>query len=361
MKSDKISLKQLMAMAYVGILSPAIRLMPGIPASLAGRGAWLSVIAALVPTLLYIWMMGAFLKNRQDGEGLGELMQRSVGKTAAAIILTLILLWLLFYTAFILRVASTRMLSTVYKSGDVAVFAVVTLLAAVLVAAGSIRGLARTAEVSFTIIIMVLAAVILLSLSDFKFENVYPVTYLDLKDVALGAIPVVDVAIVLTYFLFLAGHVPKKPGETKTCLRWGAYITVTMFAIVFFTIGAMGAGLAGKLQNSFFVMLRNLVVLEMIERMEAIVIAVWVITDVLFLASLLVIVTELGMKLLHKASRRLLLWTAAGITFVCALVMVPNAFVLNKLSEGVVPGINMIVLLVLLPAVLIIGKLRKKI
>lgn len=361
MKPDNISLKQLMAMAYVGILSPAIRLMPGVPAALAGRGAWLSVLAALVPTLLYIWMIGAFLKNRQEGEGLGEAVERSVGKTAAKIILALILLWLLFYTAFILRVAASRMLSTVYKSGNITVFAAVTLLAAALVAGGSVKGLARTAEVSVTIIIIVLAAVCLFSLSDFKFENIYPVTYLDLKDVALGAVPVVDVAVAMTYFLFLAGHVRKRPGETRTCVRCAAYITLTMFVIVFFTIGAMGAGLAGKLQNSFFVMLRNLVVLRVIERMEAIVIAVWVITDVLFLASLLVIVTELGMKILHTAKRRLLLWIAAGITFVCALVMVPNAFALNKLSEGVVPGINMAVLLVVLPAVLIIGKIRKKI
>ena len=81
------NLKQLLPLATVFFLSPALRLVPSGTAELAGRGAWVSVPVALPMLILYMYFISRFLKRRQEGEGLAELTLRAHGGLAGRIVL----------------------------------------------------------------------------------------------------------------------------------------------------------------------------------------------------------------------------------------------------------------------------------
>ena len=68
MKCDKpYTLGQLLALCSVMALTPALRLLPGASAALAGRGAWLSILLALPAAVAYGAFLGRFGQRRREG------------------------------------------------------------------------------------------------------------------------------------------------------------------------------------------------------------------------------------------------------------------------------------------------------
>ena len=66
--SYKFNRNQLIALCSVTLLVPALRLVPSLTASLGGRAAWLSVPAAALPLLGYVWFLSRFMSHRKSGE-----------------------------------------------------------------------------------------------------------------------------------------------------------------------------------------------------------------------------------------------------------------------------------------------------
>ena len=52
MDSKTVSVRQMLAVTFAALLSPAVRVLPGHTAALGGTGAWLSTLAALPAALL---------------------------------------------------------------------------------------------------------------------------------------------------------------------------------------------------------------------------------------------------------------------------------------------------------------------
>ena len=57
MKQDKISRTQLMALLWAGVLAPAAEQLPALLLPSAGKGAWLSVLAAAPLVLAAGWVL----------------------------------------------------------------------------------------------------------------------------------------------------------------------------------------------------------------------------------------------------------------------------------------------------------------
>ena len=73
---DHISHRQLLAVAFLSLLSPAIRRIPHVMVATAGYAAWLSALFAFFPLLLLLLFMSAFLRGKGPGVGLGVFFVR---------------------------------------------------------------------------------------------------------------------------------------------------------------------------------------------------------------------------------------------------------------------------------------------
>ena len=62
MTNDRISLRQLLTLTFAALLSPAIRILPGRTARIAGEGGWLAALAALPVLLALCWVVYALLR-----------------------------------------------------------------------------------------------------------------------------------------------------------------------------------------------------------------------------------------------------------------------------------------------------------
>jgi len=358
---DKISQRQLLAMAFLSIFSPAIRLMPRGVSQYAMSASWLSPLAAALPVFLFVLLMSWLMKGRGENEGLTHMLMRSIGNVPGKIVAVIIAMWLVFYAGFTLRTAGERMLSAIYENGRLLMFTGATVLAAAIASVGKMKSLARTAEVFVPLISIVIVVVLALAADNVELDNLLPVTHHDIPGVFRGTLSVINVICIYVYFYFLSGYVVKKENEGRLTLKWIGYSLTAIFLIVTVTVGALSAYLSVEFENPFFMMIKNITVLGIVERFEALIVAIWVVTDFIFLSALLSIASDVFCFSFNIKYRKLTVWILAAAVLAISMFITKSAFSLQNLSGVIIPGVNLIVSVMVVPFLLIVGKIRRRI
>ncbi|MBQ3404955.1 MAG: GerAB/ArcD/ProY family transporter [Oscillospiraceae bacterium] len=346
---DKISGRQLGAAVFVSLLSPAVRIQPQMSAAIAGSGAWLAPLAAIVPAVLYGCFLTRFVSRRRPGEGMAELILRILGKGPGRAVLLLFSLWFMLYGGLELRTAAERLLASVYLRGEAGVFIVVTLAAAYIAASGRLKSLLSAAELLSPLLGGILVLVLLFSLSDVEPEKLLPLRVRDAPSVLLAAAPLVNLTGAAAWFMFLTDRLEGGiPGLSRSLIC----LLVFLSAMTLCTVGSLSASLSAELTNPFFSMVRNISLFHVIERIEAVVVALWVLTDFVFLASMIKIAAAVNRKLIRGPERPLI--PALGM-LAASFAIAPDPVKLAVVSERFVPLLNLLLAFGLLPLIYFIG------
>lgn len=358
-----ISRRQLFALMGVGLLSPIIRLLPKMSVFLGGTATWLSPLAAIPGLVFLAWIGSLYIKDSLPGEGLGDIFCRYLGTGLGRVVAGIYGLWILVYAGFILRAGAERLLSTIYGEGHLAFFMIVVLLVALLAAQGRLRALGRSAEVFMVLLIGTLVTVLIFSLPQLRVENLFPVYAQKIGGIFLGAVPVVDVLSPWLYLLFLYGYVQRRSGEKPLLayvLRWQGLLLLLVFLLMLTTIGCFGQQFLLKLQSPFFTMARDVQIFNVVERIESVVIGIWVIADFCLLATLLSAGSEALRGSLKLKKRRPLVYIAAAFSLAVGFFIARTGFGFAEISEKLIPGVNLVFVFLGLPLICLIGKIRKK-
>lgn len=375
MKSDySYNLRQLTPLATVFFLSPALRLVPSGTAELAGRAAWLSVAAALPFLIAYMFFISRFISRRNDGEGLAELCLRCLGAVTGRIILLGLSLWFLLYGGFMLRSGAVRIITTIYPNSSPGFFIITMGLLGLYAALGAERTLVRSAKIIKPAVIGVLILVLSFALVSIQKDNLLPLTVFDLPGCFKGSLAALGVAAVSVYMCFFIGGLScESKGFFKTLALWAVYALGLLFWLNTAIIGSFGAELSQTLSQPFFALIRNLVFFRSLERVEALVVSLWIFSDFI-LITLCLQAAQRGLRLvlgfpadyggegrLDLSSGRFLIWLCglAAVLIGCFVAREPES--LEFWSRQLIPGINLSVALILLPVIYIIGRVRKKI
>ncbi len=351
----------MMALVFMSLLSPTIRLFPNDGIALGGKVAWLGPLAAVIPAMLYLFVMTRFMKSRGEGDGLAEQNDRSVGKRAGQVVSLLLSIWLIIYSGFTLRAGAERLLSAIYEDGSLFLLMLAFLAAAGFAASGSVKSLAACSGVFTGVVTGVLVFAVLFSLRDVKIENLLPLTAENAEGAIVSAVPVINVISIQTYFMFLYGDVDKGSESGRMCAGWMLAQMCAILCVTAVTIGCLSAELAERIQNPSFVVVRNIRIFTIIERIEAALVAIWFLTDFFLLASMLRVSAALVSRSFGKSvSPR---WTAAcsAGALLCAYLISGDAFSLVPISAEIIPAIHMTVVLALIPFILTVGAVRKRI
>lgn len=357
------------------LLAPALRLIPRRTAYFAGRACWVSIPTAIPFILLDIWFLTAFMKNRRPGEGLREMMFRALGPVFGAGACAVFAAWMVFYCGFILRSGSERFVSTIYPSSHPWFFVAVMGGMGLAAALGRPERLARVAKVLLPAAVIILALVVGLSMTTMDFAELVPVKFSDAAPILKGSVTATNaVCALLTYSCFLEGDAPKKQGRFRMWAMWLIPVSIFLLLLCAATIGNFGSGLTADLNYPFFSMVRNIRILKTVERIEAIIVAMWVLPDFVLVSMLLIIASRSIISLLGylpaDAEKQPLLSMKCGrfVVPLCAAAacavsqaIAPDAFALEHYSHTVIPELNMALIFVLLPVIFAVGKLRKTI
>lgn len=327
--------KQLWALGMLAALSPLLRLVPETNLRAAGAAGWLSPLAALPVLLLYAALLRKLLSRREDGEALSALLRRRPGRAVTA----LCGLWFLLYAAFLLRAGAERFYSALGVFTRWEPFALALLAAALPAAAGGQKALGRAAQIFLVAVTGILLLVFLCAAPQMQWGRLRAVWIGDAPRILRGALPTANVgAAVLFLLAFLAPPGARAPRRAAV---WAARLTGTAAAVSALAVGMLGAALTAHLSHPFFVLLRNISLSRAMERMEALVSAVWVLPDLVMLSVLLL----LGRETLSRKEQPLPIWLLGGGVFALAALLSPTAFGLRVWSETIIPITNAAVVL----------------
>ena len=359
-----LSRRQLLALGTVSFLAPALRFYPSESVALSGRAAWTAALAALPLMLGYCWFLTRLLALRREGEGLAELILR-LGGGPGRVLLGLAALWALLYAAFVLRSGADRLVGTIYPKASPGVFIEVMGLLSLLAALAGPRSLGRMARMVQPFLLGVLLLLLFVALAGADTDKLLPLTGDDWLRVPQGALAAADVLVCPAVGIcFLVGGAKKRPGGFLPLGLWMGMLCLLLTLLNLALLGSFGAELAAALSRPFFVLVRTLVFFRTVERVEALVVMLWIFPDFL-MAALYLWAGRRALGLLLEGwqkTRPLTQGHPAALTWACGaavvglgLLLAPDVRSLERWSTTLIPAMNLVFCFGLLPFLYIIG------
>ena len=356
MEKDLINRRQMLALAFVALLSPVALRFPSALVALSSSAAWLAAPIAAVPILLMILFMGALLRR---GRTLGEVFELSFGKNIGRGGILLISLWLCFYGGFVLRSAAYRFTSTVYPSAPAWIFIVLSAAVCLPIALGKFSSIARMAVLFRPLLLAALAVVFIFALADGDFRGVFTFKKSDTIPVLKSTFAVVNTLSLVCYLGFAENRCSEKWKFSRYML-WASVLLAVTELLCLSCLGIFGAELTFKLNYPFFMLVRDINVFNSFARMEALVLALWMFADAVLFSLLLWLASRNFSRCLNIGSSPCAI-AAAALSAAIALLLPSDMLGVGLFSEKIVPFGNAIIIFALLPVVFLIGKARKKI
>lgn len=354
MEQDKISFHQLMALFWAGIMGPAAELLPAVTTGIAGPAGWLSTVLALPILLCACWIIARL--TRQGGS-LADGIVRALGPAAGKGVLFLYIVWMEGVLVLRLRLSAQRLLSAGERDGALWFFLFALAALGLWLASGKLAALSRAAELFFAVLMAGAAAVIGLALFQVKPENLLPVWTQDLGPALYSALPGAGVLGYGLFAAFLWGQVAQ-PGPGRRWLRWGVGGCLALSVAQLVILGAFGPALTARLKSPFFQLAQSVGVDGAFQRVESVITAIWVFSDLALLAGLLWGMRILCHTVFGARDPRVVNVTALLPAVVVALAAFSGKLAAESLGRSVVLVGNLFMGLALPALVLAIATLR---
>ena len=362
--------RQLRSLCAMALLSPSLRLIPGSAVEQGGRAAWAGPLAALPLLLFYVWALCRLRRSMREGERLPELLLRALGRGPGRAALLLFGAWLLLYAGFTLRAGADRFMVTIFPRSGAAAFVIPMGLLALLAALGPFRSLLRLARMVEPLLLGVLFGILLAAFRAADPTELLPLTPADAGALVRSAWPALDLAgfgLAAWFFFLPAGG---EEGLFPRTGGWAAALCLLLTALGAAVQGRFGPALCARLSTPFFALVRNLVFFRSLERMEALVVGLWIFPDFLLTGLCLHAAQRClrlgcgftpreGERRFSLARGRWLIWLGGAGSTALGLFLARDPASLLLWSRKLIPALSLSGAL-LLPGLCALGIARKK-
>ena len=312
-----------MAAALTG-LSSLLYMVPGAQAKALGGAAWLGCLAALPPLAL-----------------LGYLLGKRPSRTPSRLLSAVLGLWLTLAAAAVLHGCAARYCTALGIFRSPLPYAAVLLMVAVPAAMSRKQALFRAAEIFLPVVLALLGLALLCALKQLRPARLIDLTQLSATGVLKAALPVVAVGLAALVLPRL--FAPVQPGAAPA-----ATLAVTAALLSAAAVGTLGAPMTARLELPVFTMLRNLGLLHTVERLDALITAVWVLPDVTALSLLLRAGGEhIGRSLAIPQQRHAALGVSAAAAALAAIIQIESETLPHRLAPVLAAGIVAITMMIL--------------
>ncbi|MDR1299820.1 MAG: spore germination protein, partial [Oscillospiraceae bacterium] len=359
LNNDKISARQVFVMFIMSTFSPAIRLFPTLCANYGGVAGWLGPVAAGAVLALTMAAMAATFKGAAAPRDLGDAFEAALGRAGQRIALSVYLIWTLLLYAIYIRYYAERLMSTIFPNADIRFFLIPMLVLAFISARGKIEAFARFSEISILIFTAVFALLFVFFIPSVKPANLLPITPYDALPVVRASLPVINIWGFFTLFFFLGEHIVNRHEIGKYVKKSIVYLVAVTTATLVSVIGSLNYKTVTRMPAPFFSATKLIQVVRSFDRMEAILLSLWVMSDFVTILAFTFIAMHIAKKLFETSDTRpfaspIILFGYAG-----GLAVASNGLELEKFSANpAVVAINIFICTVFPLAVCLIIKLR---
>lgn len=304
MPNRKIYLRQLLALLFAGLISPAAAILPRETATVAYGGAWLAPLLALPAGLAVLWVFTCIFRRLPEGTGFTRALESAFGAATGRVITGLYLIWTILLLVLNVWLTGRRLLSAGYQLASPGLFLTFVLAAALWLGVGRLERLAVSGEIFFLILTFAVGIALLLALPHIKVEYVLSVWSNNVPETVAAAFPVFNVLLFALPAAFLGEEVKRKPGDAGRAVRWFCAFCGLLMMLFIAIQGQFGPALTARMQNPFLKMVAGVGIRGAFQRLEAVLSALWVLGDLALLGFYLFACRRMASYILGGKDRR---------------------------------------------------------
>ncbi|MCR2805912.1 GerAB/ArcD/ProY family transporter [Paenibacillus soyae] len=358
--NKKITVRQFQILIILGLIGDAILIMPTITASSARQDAWLSMLVAYAVGML-IGVFFALIANRiRQSESLIAASREVLGPWGGGFV-GLLLVFNFFMCALSLLSEMSQFMTTQLMT-ETPVNAIIFVFLAVVILAFryGVEVFARMGELLFPAFLVLFAFLVVFLLPQAEGDRLMPVASEGVLPILNGSVMAISITFMeMVVLLALAPHVSGSRGLTKPILSSFAIGGLLLSIVVLLCVMVLGPNLMETKLYPTFVLAQKLTIGNFLERMEAIIAFMWIIT-VFYKTLLLYYAAVAGIAQPLKLKENVMLTIPmAMIMMVFTVTSTPSITEYSYLLERYYPWFDLTFCL-LVPSLLLAGLLVKK-
>jgi spore germination protein KB len=355
-----ISTRQAAFMITNTIMATIVLFIPALLARGAGHDAWVTVVFVFFPTLPFGYAV-MFLGLRFPNQNLVQYSIELLGPWIGRVVALVFVAFLLYLSAVVVREFGEFLTTAVMTSTPLVVFdTLLVLLAAYGVYLG-VEVIARVTELIFPISLAVGLAIFLMALPEMDFYQLQPVMAHPFPSIFKTSVVLLAFMVEGMVFLMFIPNMNKK----KQAALWlppvvSLLLFVSLFIVVGGAIALMGGRETARLVFPAYELAKTVHLGGFIERIESLVVGVWVTTVGL---KLMVVfygaVAALAETCSLKDYRPLVL--PAGVLLVALSILIfPDAVAIRRFLDHTWPPMSLTVTLGIVILLWVVALVRKK-
>ncbi len=328
-----MSFSQLMALLFGALLGPVAELLPGTAAQAGIVGA-LAVFGGGIVMAASGLLLGTLAAS---GEGLTRGLEEAFGIFFGKVVLLIYMAWCQVLLTLRLRLSAQRLLGSGEGEGAVWFFLLALGGMALWMAHGHLGAVGRTAQLFFTALGVTGGVVLLLALFQVREENLLTTWTWN----AAGAEELLRPGLsAMGYGLFSAFLLQREKGRRffRPWLGWTAGGCLILAVAQVIMIGRYGPQLTSRLHSPFFQLAKSVGLEGAFQRVESIVAAIWVFSDLLLLTGILWCMRRIGRALCPTIPTPTLVTVSALGAMVTALALFRENLSPRALEAALLPA-----------------------
>lgn len=355
---DKISVKQLLFVFTIIVSSPATRFLPKYSAAKAAQAGWVAPILSTIPFILLILIIDSLLK-RHEGQSMSDIINILLGKYLGKLVVVIYLLWTVLLSAMYTRYYVERLTSSIYPSINNNLLIILTLIPIAYMLRSGFTVIARMSEVLLPFIGTMLVMLSFFLFPIIRSDNVLPVYYNDIVPIIKASFAPTAILAYLFLFFFLSDKLVNLK-SFKTFGYIAAFVNISsLVLVIFIAIGVLGNSVAQRAPMPVLITVKQVSLMDTIENIEAIIIAIWIFADFTLISTLFVVALNLMKSIFKLQDTRYLINIYAILIYFLAMGVCSNKFELEEFSIGAIVPLNIILGYGFPALLLLLSKLRK--
>lgn len=332
----KISSRQLTLLLFSTLISTSILILPGLVAEGAKQDAWLSMIAVTVFGIL-IGLLQVALGLRFPGQTIIEYSKEIAGRLPGALLGLSYLLLLFYINVMIIREFIELLASEFFPETPMVVFAAAIVLAAAYIIRRGLEVLSRTNEILVPFELLFIIGGVLLVFKDLEFTRLLPVFSGGLLPVLKGTYPALAFTAEtnLIAMILPALNIPRQAAKAVVTA-----VVTTSFLHIVLSIAVIALLGSTTMDRYFSVvdLFRYISVGNIIERQEALVMAIWIGTGLVKIGLYYYCICLGAARWAGLRDYRPLVFPTGLLMVLVSIIHFPNIIVLRQAILKIIPA-----------------------
>lgn len=353
----KITVRQFAILIFLGVIGDSILILPYLSAYYAKQDAWLALLCAFAAGMAQAGLIAA-IANRMARRPLLDTAAGAFGRWGGDLFFALLLCYSFICSLTLLTEMNQFMTTQFIPETPVNAINIVFLAVLVIAYRYGVPVFARMSELLFTLFLALFAVLVILLLPQAHLANLKPIAASGFGPIFRSAWPAFSG--IFAEMIVLLGLVPFVEGQgklTKPIVKGFAFGGILLCVLILLSVLVLGPNLMRTKYYGAFVLAQKISIANFLERLEAVLTFLWIITVFYKSLFLFYALTNGTARLFRLKENKMLTIPIGMILIVCSIISTPNITTYNDLLGRyfhwfdftfcvVLPGLLLVALLV---------------